>query len=140
VRDLFLLDTNHVSDFITGRSAVLEKKIARELDGGNQIAISTLTHAEVLFGFAQNPAVIHARIAYDKFLHETKIVPWTVEASVSYAQLRLNLKLRGLVIDTIDLLIASQAHALGAMLITRDKAFRHIAEQIEIVNWATDLM
>lgn len=135
----FLLDTNAASDLFKNKSDAARDRWVAERTSGNRIAISVLTHAELIFGFAQNPAAVRLRAAYDNFLSETDIVPWTAEASVSYAHLRMVLKSRTLVIDTMDLLIGSQAHALGAMLVTRDHSFRHLSDQLAIENWATDL-
>ncbi|HEY5330994.1 MAG TPA: PIN domain-containing protein [Acidobacteriaceae bacterium] len=137
--DLFLLDTNGVSDIIKDRSPAIRQKVLATRRAGDLVAISVLSHAEIRFGFAKNPAASRLRAAFDIFLHETPVLPWTEQVSESYAQLRLQLGMGGRVVDTLDLLIASHAHALGATLVTRDKGFRHLQELVHIVNWATDL-
>lgn len=137
--NLYLLDTNGASDLFSQRSPALRQARVEARDAGSRVAISVLTQAELLFGFAQKPAAVRLRAAYDVFLNDTLVVPWTEATSSSYARLRLHLKTHGLVVDTMDLLIASQAHALGATLVSRDKHFRHVADLVNVVNWATDL-
>ncbi len=137
--DLYLLDTNGASDLFSGKSTVHVRAAMKARQRGDLIAISVLTHAELSFGFAQNPLATRLRRAYGEFLSQAVVLAWEERAAESYAQLRLELKRRGLVVDTIDLLIASQAHALGATLVTGDEDFRHVADLIRIVNWATEL-
>jgi tRNA(fMet)-specific endonuclease VapC len=139
VSSFYLLDTNAASDLFSQRSPVLRQTRFEARNSGSKVAISVLTQAELLFGFAQKPKATRLRAAYEAFLMDTHVLPWNAQASSSYAQLRLHLKQSGLAIDTMDLLIASQAHSLGATLVTRDRAFRNIAGLVEIVNWATDL-
>jgi predicted nucleic acid-binding protein len=48
-------------------------------------------------------------------------------------------KAQGIVLSALDLLIAAQAKAVGAILIPSDKAFFHLSGLIEIENWAIDI-
>ena len=59
--------------------------------------------------------------------------------AVAYGELRYGLTRNGRVLDTMDLLIAAHAVAVGAVLVTRDQAFQHIRDLVRIENWATDL-
>ena len=38
----------------------------------------------------------------------------------------------------IDMLITAHAVSVGAILVTNDKAFSHVADLSAILNWATD--
>ena len=136
--ELFLLDTNATSDLIKHRSDKARGAFDRA-KVESRIAVSVLTEAELLFGFNQRPEAVRLRQAFDYLCDYVEILPWTHSAARSYAVLRAALKERKRTVETIDLLIASQAHALGAVLVTRDKDFRHLAGLLDVVNWATDL-
>jgi tRNA(fMet)-specific endonuclease VapC len=135
---LYLLDTNAASDIFKGRS----RSARAALDHARattRVAISVLTKAEILFGIMKRPDVIRFREAFEGFCSLVEVLPWTDAAAESYAQLRSALKERNLTVDTMDLLIASQAHASGAVLVTRDRGFRHLSGLVDVVLWATDL-
>jgi tRNA(fMet)-specific endonuclease VapC len=135
---LFLLDTNAASDIFKGRSHTARRALA-EAQGSTRVAISVLTQAEILFGLKKRPDALHFGEAFDAFCAYVEVLPWTESAARSYAHLRSVLKERNRTGETMDLLIASQAHTLGAVVVTRDKGFRHLIGLVEVVNWATDL-
>jgi tRNA(fMet)-specific endonuclease VapC len=45
----------------------------------------------------------------------------------------------GKTLGPLDMQIAAHAIALGAVLVTNDKAFHHVSDLIGVKNWATDL-
>jgi predicted nucleic acid-binding protein len=45
----------------------------------------------------------------------------------------------GIGLSQLDLQIASHAVAVGAVLVTNDKAFKRVADLGKTVNWATDV-
>ena len=49
------------------------------------------------------------------------------------------LEARGITVESMDLLIAAQAIAAGAVLVTNDKIFAHVEDLRATVNWANDL-
>jgi tRNA(fMet)-specific endonuclease VapC len=135
---LYLLDTNAASDIFKDRS----RSARAALDHARattRVAISVLSKAEILFGIIKRPDAVHFREAFEAFCLLVEVLPWPDEAAKSYAQLRSALKERNLTVETMDLLIAAQAHAYGAVLVTRDKGFRHLEGLVEVVHWATDL-
>jgi tRNA(fMet)-specific endonuclease VapC len=54
-----------------------------------------------------------------------------------YGQLRAKQEASGKTLGNLDLLIAAHAIAVGAVLVTNDKAFSSVADLPKIVNWAT---
>lgn len=135
---IFLLDTNAISDIIKVRSNAARREFEDALRHGT-VAISVLTKAELLFGFNKRPEAGRLRAAFEHLCEFVTILPWTEESAESYSQLRLQLRQQNRTIDTMDLLIASQAHALGAVLVTRDLGFDVVAGYVRIINWAIDL-
>jgi tRNA(fMet)-specific endonuclease VapC len=117
-----MLDTNMASAMIKGES--------------QDIAISVITEAELLFGLAKNPTTKHASAAH-AFLTTIAIMPWTSLTATSYAQVRASLEAAGTPLKALDTMIAAHAKALGAILVTDDKAFRHV-ESLVIENWLKD--
>ena len=53
--------------------------------------------------------------------------------------LRAKRETAGKALGNLDLLIAAHGIAVGAVLVTNDKAFKQVDDLPDIVNWATDL-
>ena len=105
----------------------------------SEIAISAITQAEILYGLHKKPDMARLRVAFENFSARTRILSWDASTANSYAVLRTDLERSGRALDLMDLLIASQALAHGAVLITGDKAFRHAPANLAVDNWATDV-
>ncbi len=126
-----MLDTNMASAIIKG---VSRQALGRLADTPiHEVAISVMTEAELLFGLAKNPTTKHAGAAR-AFLATIAIMPWTSQTATAYAQVRAGLEAAGTPLKSLDTLIAAHAKALGATLVTDDKAFRHV-EGLMIENW-----
>ena len=70
-----------------------------------------------------------------RFLLPLEIEPFTSACSVEYAKLRTELEKNGTPIGAMDMLIASQALALNATLVTNnEREFRRISD-LKIENW-----
>lgn len=136
---MYLLDTNATSDIFKGKSTAARRALFAARAHGTRVAISVLTQAEIFYGLRNRSDAPHFRVAFEGFCANVEVLPWLEDAARSYAELRFMLKDRKRTVDTMDLLIASQAHALGAIVVTRDNGFRHLDGLIEVVNWATDL-
>ena len=134
-----LLDTNAASDLFSGRSLAARKAWFDVRHMGETVAISAITEAELLFGFRQRASAKSLLSAYDEFTCKVSVLPFEPKAASSYATLRTYLKQEGLVMAPNDLLIAAHSHAIDGILVTRDKAFRHISSLVRVVSWATDL-
>ncbi len=126
-----MLDTNMASAIIKGTSQPALLRLADTPT--HDIAISVITEAELLFGLAKNPATKHAGAAR-AFLATVTIMPWTSQTAAAYAQVRAGLEAAGTPLKALDTLIAAHARALGATLVTDDRAFRHV-EGLVIENW-----
>ncbi len=133
----YLLDTNVVSDLISGRSPMARARFVK-LDPGRPPAISVITQAEVLFGLEQRPGASRIRAAFADFSELVQILPWGSAEAAAYARLRAWLRTAGKALSLMDLLIAAQAVAADAILVTRDGAFRHVAPLIETEDWERD--
>lgn len=136
MRPIYLLDTNTVSYIINGRSREARQKLDSHL---NDAAISAVTEGELRFGLARNPAAVKLRKAIEGFLSIITVLPWGSEAARSYGVMRAKMTAAGTPLGALDMMIASHAVSLDAILVTTDKAFRHAQGLHALVNWATDL-
>jgi tRNA(fMet)-specific endonuclease VapC len=133
----YLLDTNTVSDIMNGYSEAARLALLRE-SRSSIIAISSITSGELRFGIKKRNSKRLQR-AFDQFLTVGTVLPWNDEVAMAYADLRDRLTRGGKTLDSLDMLIAAHAIAAGAVLVSRDSAFQHAREFVEVVNWATDL-
>jgi len=127
----YLLDTSTVSDIIVENAASVRHLMAAPV---GSITVSTISEAELLFGVARRNRSKRLTMAVEAFLHRVAIVAWDSAAAKHYAELRVNLESAGTPLAAMDLLIAAQAMALQATLVTSDRAFRHV-KGLRAVDW-----
>jgi tRNA(fMet)-specific endonuclease VapC len=130
---LYLLDTNIASQIIRGTHAGLLQRLQGH--PVSAIAISSITEGELLYGLARKPGATALAAAVGAFLRHVQALPWDSEAASRYGQLRAELEAAGTPLGNLDTLIAAQALAVGATLVTHDRAFRHVPELV-VEDWA----
>jgi tRNA(fMet)-specific endonuclease VapC len=122
----YLLDTNTVSFHIRSSSPRLRRRLKRTPVAA--VALSVITEMEIRYGLARNPALRVAPLV-EAFLAGITILPLTSEVAGQYARIRVELERKGQPIGPLDLMIASQAAALGLTLITNNtREFRRVAK------------
>jgi tRNA(fMet)-specific endonuclease VapC len=129
----YLLDTNIASDALKGNPpGVRERLVALPM---RSVAISAVTQGELIYGLAKrgNPAALGALI--HEFLIRVEVLPWTAAVANVYGALRASCAARGVTLSALDMMIAAQAVAAGAVLVTRDKAFEHVQDGLKLENW-----
>jgi len=128
----YLLDTNTVSYIIKGnfprvRERLLKVPIA-------EVGISVITEAELRFGVAKLPHAAKLGVVVKEFLRRIEALPWDSAATQHYARLRAALEENGEPIGNLDLMIASQALAVGAIVVTNDRVFRRV-KGLTVEDW-----
>ena len=129
----YLLDTNIASDAIKGDpTRVRERLVALPM---RSVAISAVTQGELIYGLAKrgNPKALSALI--HEFLIRVEVLPWTAEVANVYGSLRAACAARGVSLGALDMMIAAQAVAASAILVTRDKAFNHVRGGLTVEKW-----
>jgi tRNA(fMet)-specific endonuclease VapC len=129
----YLLDTNMASHVIRGdQPGVRERLVALPVLSA---AVSAVTRGELMYGLAKrgNPTALGALI--HEFLIRVEVLPWTGEVADVYGALRASCRVRGIGLDALDMMIAAQAVAVGAILVTRDKAFSHVEHGLKVEDW-----
>ncbi len=127
-----MLDTNAVSVFMHGRSAALDIKIANYRKP--VLSISAITYGETLFGLRNRPEAVRLAATADILFELVDILPWTAEVADSYGILRAEMRRAGISLQPLDMLIAAHAVSAGTVLVTADKAFRHVPG-LETEDW-----
>ena len=136
----YLLDTNMFSYIAKGNSAAARREWIR-LSGDRETAvcISVITEAEVRYGMAKHALSRERAEAIEGLLANVQILPWGSEEAAAYGRSRAQLEAKGVTLSAMDMLIAAQAIAASAVLVTRDKVFEQVPDLHATVNWATDL-
>ena len=134
----YLLDTNTVSYIAKGRSPAARGRL-QALGEGEIVCISSITEAELRYGLAKRPEARQLRKAIEGLLFRLRILAWGSKEAAAYGELRAKLEAAGITLSELDLQIAAHALAIGAVLVTNDKAFLRVNELDKMENWALDL-
>ncbi len=132
MEERYLLDTNIASHLIKGTSAAVDRHA--EKVPVSQLAISTITEGELRFGAARLPQATRLHSLIEDFFLRVAILPWDSEAAQHYGHLRASLERDGRPMGNLDTMIAAHAIALGATLVTNDRAFARI-KKLKVEDW-----
>jgi tRNA(fMet)-specific endonuclease VapC len=130
---LYMLDTD-ICAFILRRSSptLLERIQSVPL---RQQSMSMITLAELLYGVAVSSRKKANRAAVDLLVRHLTVIDWSRDSAEHYAHIRADLKKRGQLIGSNDLLIAAHARSLGATVATQNvKDFGRV-KGLAIENW-----
>ena len=129
----YMLDTDTCS-YVMKRSnpAVLRRlqKIAVA-----DVCMSVVTKSELLYGVEVSPKRAQDAAALTAFLPYVDVLEFPDEAALHYAEIRADLKRRGLPIGANDLFIAAHARSLGLTLVTNNTAEFSRVKGLRIENW-----
>jgi tRNA(fMet)-specific endonuclease VapC len=132
---LHMLDTDIASYVIkdyAGAHVLVKLKALRP----DEICVSALTRAELLFGLKGLPFNSRLHIGVKKFLNSVQVLPWPIESAEFYAEIRHELTKSGNLIGEIDMLIASHAITADAVLVTNNtRHFKRIKLPLMLANW-----
>ncbi len=129
----YLLDTNVASHVIRGDRPWISQRLASL--PMEEIAISAVTEGELLYGLARRnyPTMLTERVR--QFLLRVDVLAWDRDVTRAYAELRAACEAKGVPLAPLDMLIAAQAVAAEAVLVTNDKAFSRVPEPLRAENW-----
>jgi tRNA(fMet)-specific endonuclease VapC len=129
----FMLDTDTCS-YIMKRSHPLVLKRLQSVPVSD-VCMSVVTRAELLYGVEVSPRRAQDSAALAAFLPYVDAVALDEDAALHYAEIRADLKRRGLMIGANDLFIAAHARALGLTLVTNNTAEFERVSHLAIENW-----
>jgi tRNA(fMet)-specific endonuclease VapC len=124
VTPLYLLDTNVISHVMQGRDVKLLARLTKL--GLGQVAISSVTLAEIEYGIQRRGPSVKLRNALTQVLLHIDVLPWDATAANYYGELCSGLEALGINLSDFDMMIAAHAVALKVTLVSRDKAFMNI--------------
>jgi tRNA(fMet)-specific endonuclease VapC len=128
----YLLDTNTASYIIKeNMPSVRERLLAVPMA---EVGVSAVTEGELRFGVARRPEARRLAVAVEEFLLRLEMLPWDSEAAKRYAQLRADLEGKGEPMGNLDMMIAAQALAAEAVLVTHDRVFRRV-KGLRVEDW-----
>lgn len=135
---LYLLDTD-ISSYIVKEKPRQVAKIFYQILT-EQVCISSITHAEILYGLEKIPTHHLLQQRSKTFLKNMMILKWgDKEACEFYAKICHHLISTGQTIGEMDMMIASHALALNAVLVTNNtRHYQRIVDfnaDLKIQNW-----
>jgi tRNA(fMet)-specific endonuclease VapC len=102
--------------------------------GRESLAISTVTVAELAFGAAKSTRP-DSRAKLENFLSKFPILDWDQDAAWVYGNVRKTLEAKGQRIGERDLLLACQALAVDATMVTNNTREFERVEGLKLENW-----
>jgi tRNA(fMet)-specific endonuclease VapC len=101
------------------------------------LCVSVVTRAEMVYGLQGLPPNHRVQHVVRELLKIVPVLPWDVEASNWYADIRHQLSTAKKLIGELDMMIAAHAISQDAVLVTNN--FRHyqrIKAPLMLENWA----
>ena len=128
----YLLDTNICIYIINEQPVHVVQRLIQA--GRESLAISTVTVAELAFGIAKSKRE-SSRPKLENFLSQFPILDWNQDAAWVYGNVRKTLEGKGQRIGERDLLLACQALALDATMVTNNTREFERVEGLKLENW-----
>jgi len=128
-----MLDTNICSYIIRNKPQSIKEKL-KEVEENHTIALSSIVVSELLYGATKkgSPKLMQIVSAFiDNFI----IYDYSKVSAESYANIRTDLEKKGQIIGANDLLIASHALSLGAILVTNNTREFARVEGLVLEDW-----
>ncbi|MBC7608576.1 MAG: type II toxin-antitoxin system VapC family toxin [Polaromonas sp.] len=119
-----MLDTNIVSHIMQGRDAALLARLTEVPVG--QVVISAVTLAELEYGLQRKGQPARLKSAMTQVLLRMDVLPWDERVATCYGEVCNTLETQGINLSDFDMMIAAHAVAVGATLVSRDKAFAQV--------------
>jgi tRNA(fMet)-specific endonuclease VapC len=136
VTSRYLLDTDIVSYLIRGRDPGLEARFKALLP--SSICVSAVTRAELLYGLKNLPPQHRLQVDVPYFLSLIRVLAWDERCADFYAEIRHHLTRSGNLIGELDMMIAANAMAIDAILVTNNtRHFERIPMPLTLENWAS---
>ena len=129
----YMLDTNICIYVIRQRP---KQMLGIFNDNVGQMAISSLTIAELIHGVEKSQQKANNRLILEDFVSHLEVLDYTPKAAQHYGIIRADLEIKGTPIGVNDLHIAGHAISEGLTLVTNnEKEFNRI-KSLFVENWA----
>jgi len=129
---IFLLDTNILIAASKANPVVLSHLKKHTI---GELLLSSVVWAEIEFGISKSARQAHNRQVFDAIAQHLKMVSFSPQAARHYGQIRATLERAGTPIGPNDMLIAAEALAQDATLVTDNiRAFSRV-KGLRLENW-----
>ncbi len=128
----YLLDTNIVIYVMKRRP--LEALNAFNKNA-NRLAVSTITLAELIYGAEKSKKVEQNLNAIEDFVSHLEVLPYDINATQHYGQIKAFLERGGNPIGVNDIHIAAHARSRGLTLVTNNLAEFKRVPNLALENW-----
>ena len=131
---LYMLDTNICSYIIRNKPQSIKKKL-QEVEKNHTVVLSSIVVSELLYGATKKASPKLMKIV-SAFIDNFIIYDYSKVSAQSYGNIRTDLEKKGEIIGANDLLIASHALSLGAVLVTNNtREFKRV-EKLILEDWS----
>jgi len=131
----WMLDTNILIAASKSHPAVLSRLKNRCI---GDLLLSSVVWAEIKYGIAKSTRRAYNQQVFDSIVSHLKIIPFSLTAAQHYGELRVYLEKRGTPIGSNDTLIAAEALAQGATLVTDNTREFSRVPGLLLENWLRD--
>jgi len=129
----YLLDTNICIYIIKKRvPSVLRRLKTKQPE---EVAISTITQADLEYGIARSRNPDQNRIALLQFLLPFQLLDFDQLAAVHYGPIRASLEAMGRQVGPMDMLLAAQAKSRDLVLVTNNESEFRRVDGLNVENW-----
>lgn len=129
----YMLDTDTCISLIKARPDKISRRLSRL--PVEDVGISSIVAAELWYGVALSEKKKQNEAALQDFLDFVKVLDWPTGACPVYGRIRAHLKKKGTLIGAMDLLIASHASFLNAVLVTNNTREFDRVPELKMENW-----
>ena len=130
---MYMLDTNMCIYVLKNHS----DKLRHKFKAIKNICISSITYGELCFGIENGDNAIRNERwkQLDLFTQRLLIEAWDEDAAKHYGSIRALLKKQGTPIGNNDLLIASHARSINAVMVTNNVREFNRVPDLSVENW-----
>jgi tRNA(fMet)-specific endonuclease VapC len=128
-----MLDTDTCISLLKARLEKISRRLSRL--PVEDFGISSVVAAELWYGVALSEKQKQNEAALRDFLDFVKVMDWPSGACPVYGRIRAHLKRKGAPIGAMDLLIASHAAFLNAVLVTNNTREFDRVPDLKVENW-----
>ena len=131
---IYMLDTNICSYIIRNKPYNIKEKL-KEIEKNHTIALSSIVISELLYGATKKRSPKLLKIV-SLFIDNFIVYDYSSISAKYYASIRVDLEREGKTIGANDLLIASHALSLKAILVTNNiKEFKRV-KGLRLEDWS----
>jgi len=134
MKPTYLLDTDVFSLMVKGQDEALNVRMQTLAKG--EAVLSVITTGEYFYGVAHAPVSALREKRAQRLMDFFGVLPLDAEASISYGDIRADLRAKGTPIGPNDLWLAAQAKAHGLTLVTRNtREFKRV-KGLKVEDWS----